>query len=57
MSLNDKLRELLGAKTEQQQGDAASFLAENAQRPEVIVLPSGLQYEVLEMGSGDAPIS
>ncbi len=53
MSLNDKLRDLLGAKTEQQQGDAATFLAENAQRPGVIVLPSGLQYEVLQMGAGE----
>lgn len=52
MSLNDKLRELLGAKTEKEQGDAATFLAENATRPEVIVLPSGLQYEVLQMGEG-----
>ena len=52
MSLNDKLRDLLGAKTDQQQGTATAFLEENAKRPEIIVLPSGLQYEVLEMGAG-----
>jgi FKBP-type peptidyl-prolyl cis-trans isomerase FklB len=31
------------------------FLAANAGRPEVVVLPSGLQYEVLESGSGAQP--
>jgi FKBP-type peptidyl-prolyl cis-trans isomerase FklB len=39
-----------GAK---QAGEA--FLKENAQREEVTVLPSGLQYEVLEPGSGEKP--
>ena len=32
-----------------------SFLEENAQREGVEVLPSGLQYEVLEPGEGDKP--
>ncbi len=32
-----------------------SFLAENAKRPEVVVLPSGLQYEVLAEGTGRKP--
>lgn len=31
------------------------FLAANAGRSEVVVLPSGLQYEVLESGSGAQP--
>lgn len=31
------------------------FLSENAQRPEVTVLPSGLQYEVLQQGTGTMP--
>ncbi len=34
-------------------GDA--FLAENAEREEVTVLPSGLQYEILREGSGPVP--
>ncbi len=35
--------------------EGATFLAENAQREEVTVLPSGLQYEVLAEGSGATP--
>lgn len=31
------------------------FLAENAKREEVVVLDSGLQYEVLTVGQGDKP--
>lgn len=31
------------------------FLAENAKRPEVVTLPSGLQYEVLKAGNGATP--
>lgn len=31
------------------------FLEENGKRPEVITLPSGLQYEVLTEGSGSMP--
>ncbi len=34
-----------------------TFLAENAKRPEVTVLPSGLQYEVLTAGTGAKPNS
>lgn len=35
--------------------DGKAFLEENASRPEVTVLPSGLQYEVLAEGSGKQP--
>ena len=35
--------------------EGEQFLAENAKRPEVTVTESGLQYEVLEEGSGDKP--
>lgn len=31
------------------------FLAENAEREEVVVLPSGLQYEVIKNGTGEIP--
>jgi FKBP-type peptidyl-prolyl cis-trans isomerase FklB len=34
---------------------AAEFLADNALRPEVTVLPSGLQYEVVVEGHGERP--
>jgi FKBP-type peptidyl-prolyl cis-trans isomerase FklB len=36
-----------------QEGQA--FLDKNAERPEVKVLPSGLQYEVLQEGEGEKP--
>ena len=32
-----------------------AFLAENAKREEVVVLESGLQYEIITEGSGDKP--
>jgi FKBP-type peptidyl-prolyl cis-trans isomerase FklB len=35
--------------------DAESFMAANARQPGVETLPSGLQYKVLEHGSGDSP--
>ena len=31
-----------------------NFLAENAKRPEVVTLPSGLQYEILTKGTGNS---
>jgi len=46
----DRLAQLETNKTE---GEA--FLAENAQRDEVTVTDSGLQYEVIEAGSGAKP--
>jgi FKBP-type peptidyl-prolyl cis-trans isomerase FklB len=51
MSLQEKLRQLLGQKTESNQ----KFLDENAAREGVTTLPSGLQYEVLQEGSGPKP--
>ena len=35
--------------------EGTSFLAENGQRPEVVVTPSGLQYEVIYEGTGETP--
>ena len=37
--------------------ESDSFLKENAQRPEVTVLESGLQYEILTEGTGEIPTS
>jgi FKBP-type peptidyl-prolyl cis-trans isomerase len=34
---------------------AAKFLAENAQKPDVVTTKSGLQYKVITQGSGDSP--
>ena len=35
--------------------ESKKFLAENAERDEVVALPSGLQYEVIKEGSGALP--
>lgn len=32
-----------------------AFLAENSNKPEVVTLPSGLQYKILKMGKGKKP--
>lgn len=46
------VQEAEAAKRKQEQ---ATFLAENAKRPEVVSLPSGLQYEVLIPADGPKP--
>ena len=40
---------------EDNQSVGAAFLAENATRKAVTVLPSGLQYEVVAEGAGETP--
>ena len=35
--------------------EGKKFLEENAKRPEVVTLPSGLQYEILKQGNGPKP--
>ena len=55
MSLQDKLREMLGQKASQQMEQGQQFLEENGKREGVVTLPSGLQYEVLQEGSGPKP--
>lgn len=44
--------EAAGAETK---SEGERFLAENAKRPNVVVTPSGLQYEVLTEGTGRSP--
>ena len=40
---------------EKNKGEGQAFLAENAKKPGVTVLPSGLQYKVIQMGNGPKP--
>ena len=35
--------------------EGQAFLAANAEKAGVVTLPSGLQYEVLQAGTGDKP--
>lgn len=55
MSLFDKLQEAKNKKMNEALEAGRKFLEENAKRPEVVSLPSGLQYEVLTMGDGPKP--
>ncbi|MCL2093884.1 MAG: FKBP-type peptidyl-prolyl cis-trans isomerase [Treponema sp.] len=52
MAEEDELMRIEG-EWQRQRGEA--FLAENSQRPGVIVTPSGLQVEILIEGSGEIP--
>lgn len=42
-------------KSKALRAEGESFLAANAKRPDVVVLPSGLQYQVLKAGNGKKP--
>lgn len=55
MSLQDRLREMMGQKAQKHMEQGQQFLAENAKKEGVVSLPSGLQYEVLQDGNGEKP--
>ena len=55
MSLFDKLNKAKEDKSSANLQAGEDFLAENAKRPEVTTLASGLQYEVLTEGNGPKP--
>lgn len=40
---------------EKYRGDSAAFLEQNAQENGVVVLPSGIQYRILQEGTGPSP--
>ena len=55
-SFNNARKESARAAAEENRKKGEAFLAENARRPGVTSLPSGLQYEVLKVGDqGKAP--
>lgn len=53
--INEYFTNLQNEIAEENRRAGEAFLAENAKRPEVVVLPSGLQYEVLSEGTGRKP--
>lgn len=55
MSVADKLKALLESKAAANLKAGETFLAQNAKRENIVTLPSGLQYEVLQMGTGEKP--
>lgn len=55
MSVAELLAKKKAEQAQQNLADGQAFLAENAQKEGVVVLPSGLQYKVLVEGSGAKP--
>ena len=53
--VNDHFRKLAEEAYEQNKASGEAFLAENAKKEGVTVLPSGLQYEVITEGNGKKP--
>jgi FKBP-type peptidyl-prolyl cis-trans isomerase len=47
--------EILRLEGEKNRAEGAAFLTMNAERPEVEVTPSGLQYELISEGDGERP--
>ncbi len=50
-----KLQEQLNKAASENLKKGEDFLAENAKRPGIVALPSGLQYEILSAGTGRKP--
>lgn len=55
MKLQEKRMAEERAKGEENRAIGEKFMAENAKKPGVVTLPSGLQYEVITMGTGPKP--
>jgi FKBP-type peptidyl-prolyl cis-trans isomerase FklB len=55
MNLFDKLNQAKQEKLQATLNEGLNFLAENSQKEGVIVLESGLQYEILVEGNGPKP--
>jgi FKBP-type peptidyl-prolyl cis-trans isomerase FklB len=51
----DNIRGLVNAVGESNHAAAAKFLAENGKKPDVVTTASGLEYKVLNAGSGESP--
>jgi FKBP-type peptidyl-prolyl cis-trans isomerase FklB len=57
MSVTDKLKAMLETKATENLKAGEAFLAENAKKQGITVLPSGLQYEILTEGTGEKPLA
>ncbi len=53
--IRERMQAEAQAKAEAAAGEGRAYLAENAKREGVTVLPSGLQFEVLSTGEGAKP--
>ena len=55
MGISDKLFEVKNKKAEDNLKAGQKFLEENGEKPGVVVLASGLQYEIITDGTGQKP--
>lgn len=55
MNLKDLLNQKNNDREEQTIKEGQDFLIKNAEKEDVVSLPSGLQYQVITMGNGDKP--
>ncbi|MEO5651154.1 MAG: FKBP-type peptidyl-prolyl cis-trans isomerase [Ginsengibacter sp.] len=55
MTIQQKLQQFMSSKTSAEKEEGIKFLEANKHRPEVVTLPSGLQYEILTKGTGPIP--
>lgn len=55
MTIQTKLMAYMNSKNAAVKEEGRKFLAENKKRPGVIELPSGLQYEIIKLGTGEKP--
>ena len=55
MTIQQKLQEFMSQKTNAEKEAGAKFLEENKNKPGVITLPNGLQYEIITKGTGAFP--
>lgn len=53
--IQTELKRLMEEKGAKSKAAGEAFLKENGARPEVVTLPSGLQYEILQEGNGEKP--
>ena len=53
--MQEKVQQRAKAQAEENLAKGNTFLAENAKKEGVVTLESGLQYKVIEEGSGEAP--
>ncbi|MEI7803224.1 MAG: FKBP-type peptidyl-prolyl cis-trans isomerase N-terminal domain-containing protein, partial [Bacteroidota bacterium] len=55
MGVADKLFQLKSEKAEANLKAGNEFLEKNKSRAEVVALASGLQYEIMQQGTGEKP--
>lgn len=55
MTIQQKLQEYMSAKSKVQKEEGQKFLEANKKQPGIVVLPNGIQYKIINQGSGVKP--